>query len=365
MKRVSRNAIVYSLPIAAAASHRHLLTPRLSFSDEPSKKTSFYGLIDKARQKFSSLEKPASSSAPTPSAYSDYTLDIISGLKNTLGKHENKLREKASFHESNIREALSFHRKRIEELATSLTDVSDLFDIVPASILDDKTKSSLRDVSAACEKIISQYQRTVTTFNHPFLVNLGILRLYSMQQQPRQLVASSLSRRSTNPRGGHEEDDADRDVFLAEVRHFLRFSDDVYEDKSTLYLSSSDIIARELDARLPVEGGNGGILKHPSYVVFLDHLTQSLVVVIRGTASVSDIITDLHCSTRCVSSAFILGNLSLHAICNGAVACPRACACADVSGPSSTTRCTPTQALQPLRRCCFRKCRPLSAQDRR
>lgn len=289
----SQNTMAY-LPVAVIAgvlSTRHLFTSRYTFSEESGEKKS--GYFDWARSAEKSI---LSTPCPeTTNAFDNYTLNIVKDF-----------REKASSHKSSIQEVLSVHKNKINQLKNTLSsplDFVDILDIIPGSIIDDNTKSSLRDLSLVCENIISQYQRTINTFNHPFLVNLGLLRLLSIQRS-RQIAADTLAKTCAAREKGRcrAVDDADEgvegaewDVFLAEARHFLRFADDVYEEKgSSLYLSPSEVLAREL-------GGGGAAnstLLRPRYVVFLDHLTESVVVVIRGTASVSDIITDLHCSTR-------------------------------------------------------------------
>jgi hypothetical protein len=306
LRSVARRGVACVLPITAVVASRHILTPRHSLSsceDSSSscgKGKSFFGFIDKAKWSSSAKNPPIPASEPVtakPSRFDNYTQNILSDLRSAMDKHESKLREKASLHESSILEVLSFHKNKMDELKDTFIK-ADFLDIIPGSIIDDNTKSSLRDLSLVCENIISQYQRTVTTFNHPFLVNLGILRLYSIEQARQTATASLVKTCAMKGIGGS---DAARDVFLAEVRHFMRYADDVYEDKSSLYLSPSDFLARELDVRRPQaddDEGGSTLLQHPRYVVFLDHLTQSQVVVIRGTASVSDIITDLHCSTR-------------------------------------------------------------------
>lgn len=39
-------------------------------------------------------------------------------------------------------------------------------------------------------------------------------------------------------------------------------------------------------------------VKRPRHIVFLDHLTESVVVSIRGTGSISDVLTDLHLDSK-------------------------------------------------------------------
>lgn len=209
-----------------------------------------------------------------PSSFDEYTLGIMNDLKLTLDKHENKLRSRASEQESVVREALAGHRRKARELHQELRQTFspsplcqneekdksdgyllqlDLLDLVPAAIIDEGSKASLRSLAEVCERVLSQFRRRVTSCQHPFLVNLGLLRLYAMERHSSQIDRES---QDSDSRGGAQDD-----VFLAEARHFLRFSDDVY-DRDGLYLAPGDVMASQLQRE-----GVG-------YMVFLDHLTD-------------------------------------------------------------------------------------------
>ena len=153
----------------------------------------------------------------------------------------------------------------------------DFLDLIPNAILDDCTKTSLRDMSRVSENIVSQFQNTVTNFNHPFLVNLGLLRLYSIKcenERRKQILdkATPLEYKAT-PSQSITRNASETAVFLTTVRHFMRFADDVYEDQSSLYLAPSDIIDQELGDIQNPDGSNKS-LPLPRYVVFFDHLTK-------------------------------------------------------------------------------------------
>ena len=215
LRRTAWNAVV-TLPAAAATCfpRPHFSTPQHSFcsstpeqdkdnnidtgtgrKEERSKSIKFFGFLDKVKDlsptsSTSPASSPPPSSVPSPSfpSVDDYTLRIMDDLKLSLDKHESKLREQAA-------QALAGHQQAVQTVlqtlrpgdsdgdsasassdpcssATSSSSSSyDLLDLIPASILDDRSKTSLRDLSRVCERITGDFHSTITHFDHPFLVH--------------------------------------------------------------------------------------------------------------------------------------------------------------------------------------------------
>ena len=122
---------------------------------------------------------------------------------------------------------------------------------------------------------MSHYQKNVTRFNHPCIVNLGLLRLYCIKREGKrreQIMKQTHLLDKTTSSNGLTKSAGETDVFLTTVRHFMRFADDVYEDQSSLYLAPSEIIVQGLrDIHISDEGNRP---LHPHYAVFFDHLTK-------------------------------------------------------------------------------------------
>lgn len=154
---------------------------------------------------------------------------------------------------------------------------ADILDLIPSSVLDDKSKSTLRVLSVLGDKLLSQIKQSYVNLQHPFLINIGLLRLFILQSSATTRPASRVSETELT------------EHFLAEAKHFLRYSADVYQESP--YISTEDILLNNLQEQFSQVGKN---VKIPRHIVFLDHLTKSIVVSIRGTGSVSDVLTDLH-----------------------------------------------------------------------
>lgn len=181
-------------------------------------------------------------------------------------------------------------RPKADPLNTTTIDVSvetarkaDILDIVPSSVLDERSKGTLRVLSALGDKLISQFQRSTQQLQHPFLINVGILRLYILQTTPslRPILRQGAEKAGSATISQH---------FLAEARHFLRYAAEVYAETPP-YVADEDVLLNSLHEHYSHVGKN---VKIPRHIVFLDHLTKSIVVSIRGTGSISDILTDLH-----------------------------------------------------------------------
>lgn len=163
----------------------------------------------------------------------------------------------------------------------SPTNVMDILDLIPVSIVDAEVKAALRDLSKVGEAFMEDYNRLGVTFQHPFLVNIGLIRLYT---QHLVQTGKALSLLYSHPVSLSDD-------FLAHTRHYLRYAVDVYGE--SMYLSDGDILNNMLSHR-PSESS----IKLPRNIIFLDHITKAIVISIRGTASFHDVLTDLHVNSR-------------------------------------------------------------------
>lgn len=207
LRRATRNVAV---PFAAAVATTSLsrpyffLTPHLSLcsssstpeedknrdtdkkqSEDRNKGINFFDMLDKVKN-LSATQSPAddehppvpspssspsSSSSSSPfSSFDDYTISIMNDLKLSLDKHESNLREQAAQTMQTVLQTLTLTPGQSNDSSLSSPSSYDLLDLVPASILDDGSKTALRDLSGVCERITSDFKSTVTHFDHPFLV---------------------------------------------------------------------------------------------------------------------------------------------------------------------------------------------------
>ena len=156
----------------------------------------------------------------------------------------------------------------------------DVIDLVPDSVLDNKMKQSFRDVVQFADKL---FRRIDKPPQHPPPISLALLRLYALQTHlasiPTQNGSRSDRQENNVPAQLSEE-------FVAEALHFYRFAVAVYNAKPGII--QQDILLNNLEDK------DACNIKMPRHIVFLDHVTKSIVISIRGTASVSDMLTDLY-----------------------------------------------------------------------
>lgn len=150
-----------------------------------------------------------------------------------------------------------------------LYDLDFVLSKIPAKILDNQMKESLQDLAKLAEGI---YDRIDKQPDHPIVLNIALLRMYALQ--------SHLAERAAQ----EEELDELDDEFRVEALHYFKYASEVYEEDPSI--PRQDIVLNQLE--------DDKSLKIPRHVVFLDHLTKSIVVAIRGTKSISDIVTDLY-----------------------------------------------------------------------
>jgi hypothetical protein len=154
---------------------------------------------------------------------------------------------------------------------------SDLLDLVPASIMTDDLKMALRDVAKLSETFYLSLGKLKLTFQHPFLVNLGLLRLYERKQNE-----AGKNARTTSAVPESLSDDE-----RVKVLRFLMIADAVYD--TVIPIQAGDIILNRL---------NDSTAIIPAHIVFVDHLTKSIVVAITGTRTLHDLFIDLKLDTR-------------------------------------------------------------------
>ncbi|KAJ1422206.1 Alpha/Beta hydrolase protein [Ochromonadaceae sp. CCMP2298] len=147
---------------------------------------------------------------------------------------------------------------------------TDFISWIPDSLVDLRLKNSLRDLISLVDKVLSRIDRAPT---HPTAVNLALLRLYALQNQTIIQNLNVGSRISIS------------DEFAAEANLFFQYAVKAYSAQPAII--KDDILLNNLQ-----DGASN--IKMPRYVISLDHLARRIVVSVRGTASFSDIMTDLY-----------------------------------------------------------------------
>ena len=156
---------------------------------------------------------------------------------------------------------------------SSVKEFDYLLSMIPDKILGGKMKESLRDLIKIAEGV---YRRVGKEPVHPLVLNMALLRMYAIQSHEENQFLN----RAVN--------DGDRsiltDEFTSEVMHYFKCASEVYLSDPTI--RKQDILLNQLE--------DEESLHLPRHIVFLDHITKSIVISIRGTASISDMITDLY-----------------------------------------------------------------------
>mmetsp|Transcript_61457 Transcript_61457/g.107975 ORF Transcript_61457/g.107975 Transcript_61457/m.107975 type:complete len:650 (-) Transcript_61457:137-2086(-) len=153
------------------------------------------------------------------------------------------------------------------------TDMEYYISKIPTQLLDNRMKESLQDFAKLGEGV---YRKVDRKPEHPLFLNIALLRLYAKETHS----DSSFLENSQNKADLAELSDE----FAAEIVHYFRFAEEVYEADVTVV--RQDIVLNQLE--------ENEALHIPRHIVFLDHLTKSIVVAIRGTSSLHDVITDLY-----------------------------------------------------------------------
>lgn len=135
-----------------------------------------------------------------------------------------------------------------------------------------------------------------------FLTNFSILSKMDVDPIKNPMFCIGLLRRHYNMKINtlnpisHEEE-AERsakvdDHMIAEAGHFLRVSDLVYKQNP----EEAGIMRRDVVLNHLFDNSAGIDPKLPRHAVFIDHLTRSVVVAVRGTATLRDVINDASAS---------------------------------------------------------------------
>jgi hypothetical protein len=159
---------------------------------------------------------------------------------------------------------------------------SDLLDLVPPALLNDDMKTALRDLARVSENFAVQLLELNLSFEHPYLVNLGLLRLYDrkMHSMDKSSYAQALK----------EDPGEVSEPILAHALYFIK--QNIAATNNDLQMPSKDILLNELASK------KSAASLIPSHVVYLDHLTKQIVVSIVGTKSTHDVLIDLKLDSR-------------------------------------------------------------------
>jgi hypothetical protein len=155
---------------------------------------------------------------------------------------------------------------------STVYDVEYWLSLVPDQIMGDKMKETVRDLFKIAEGL---YGRMGKQPVHPLVLNIALLRLYANQLHDEQQEKIALQERQTH---------FITEEFTAEVLHHFNYASEVYG--SDPLIRQQDVVLNQLD--------DDRTLHLPRHIIFLDHLTKSIVVSIRGTKSIADMITDLY-----------------------------------------------------------------------
>lgn len=132
-------------------------------------------------------------------------------------------------------------------------------------------KETVRDLFKIAEGL---YGRIGKQPVHPLVLNIALLRQFANQSHTEsQERISAIDSTSTVT-----------EKFAAEVLHYFNYASEVYGTDPLI--RKQDIVLNQLE--------EDTTMHLPRHIVFLDHLTKSIVVSIRGTKSISDMITDLY-----------------------------------------------------------------------
>eukprot|EP00428_Durinskia_dybowskii_P071671 CAMPEP_0170397376 /NCGR_PEP_ID=MMETSP0117_2-20130122/22842_1 /TAXON_ID=400756 /ORGANISM="Durinskia baltica, Strain CSIRO CS-38" /LENGTH=582 /DNA_ID=CAMNT_0010653875 /DNA_START=93 /DNA_END=1841 /DNA_ORIENTATION=- len=159
----------------------------------------------------------------------------------------------------------------VETNHSTSADVNRLLSMIPKKFLGDKMKETLSDLYKIAEGV---YDRKGKEPDHPLVLNIALLRMYAIQSHEESQLKNCPALDSSTLIEG----------FAAKTLHYFKHASEVYGTDPTV--RKQDIILNQLE--------DDHTLHMPRHMVFLDHVTQSIVVSIRGTQSLGDMITDLY-----------------------------------------------------------------------
>ena len=183
------------------------------------------------------------------------------------------------------------------EIKPELRVYNDIISLVPDGILDLKMKDALKDIIKFADKLFSRVDKPPI---HPLPVNLGLLRLYAQHNDFSPLPYSNDTKETNMPERNYSHANITEE-FVAEALHYFGYANEAYNSNPRII--QQDLLLNNLPDK---ESSN---IKLPRHVVFLDHLTKSIVISVRGTASISDMLTDLYIEPY----PFLEGSLNLFA----------------------------------------------------
>lgn len=170
------------------------------------------------------------------------------------------------------------------ELKPEIKAYNDFIGLIPNGLLDSRMKESLKDIAKFADKIFSRVDKAPA---HPLPVNLGLLRLYALHTKLAAIPDAQNGHYSSAVSQVMQEKEANlSEDFIAEALHYFAYADESYKPNPRIV--QQDILLNNLPDK---ESSN---IKLPRHIVFLDHIAKSIVIAVRGTASFSDMLTDLY-----------------------------------------------------------------------
>lgn len=147
--------------------------------------------------------------------------------------------------------------------------------------MDNRLKDSFRDIIKLADKLFSRVDSVPI---HPLPVNLGLLRLYAIHTKL-AAIPDAVNDFPHSQKEIKEEEANLSEELVANALHYFIYANDAYSANPRII--QQDILLNNL----PDTDTN---IKVPRHIVFLDHIAKSIVVSVRGTASISDMLTDLY-----------------------------------------------------------------------
>jgi hypothetical protein len=122
---------------------------------------------------------------------------------------------------------------------------------------------------------------------NPLVANLALLQIYTNKHSTAAETSSNLN--TADP------------SFVALTHRYVRIARGVYDgfDGVRDCIILRDVLADRLEASAASVAAAvaAAVVPAPAHIIYLDHLTHSMVIAIRGTASLSDCITDAVCTS--------------------------------------------------------------------
>lgn len=225
----------------------------------------------------------------------DYLLKLLNDLSNNVTSSTKAIKSNDTDFQYSLSKLIdsNFFNSKLD----IVDGILDLLELIPSSILESNVKDALRDIANMSEQFLSEHKIMELSFTHPFLLNLGLIRLFD----------KNIEAGANNALIQSAKDAKVSEEFVARSKHFLRYAADSYDQ--SIFVCEDDYILNQLDSSrtgtaTPMDLSQAllgepvtATVNIPRHAVFLDHLTRSVVVCIRGTKSFHDVLTDLHFET--------------------------------------------------------------------